>query len=105
VEEKKTPAKGQLEEPLASHYQDAGRLPAALAERPRSQSGCHSLKVYVGILRLDCKWRGENGGAFVTKEGSLKLLINITKNILLTFHIFVFLYATADSSLKNFFCQ
>jgi len=31
---------------------------------------------------LGSKWREENGEASVTKEGSLKLLSNINKNIL-----------------------
>jgi len=45
---------------INSHCQDAGRLPAA-PSRPM----------------LDCKWRGENDEGSVTREGSLKQLINI----------------------------
>jgi len=42
-------------------------------------------------------WRGKDGEASVTKEGSLKILNNINKNILRTCHLLVFLGAPSDS--------
>jgi len=62
VKEKRTPVKGQLEDPLTSHCQDAGRFPAASAKRPVSNSApTHSrLMLEYCESELDCKTRGEN---------------------------------------------
>jgi len=69
--------------PATSHYQDAGRLPAVSADQPRAQSGPRFLKVQHAYWdsELDYRWCGKNVEASVGREGSLKLLIYIKKNI------------------------
>jgi len=72
---------------ITSHWQDAGRLPAASVEQPHSQSGSHFLKVQHACLKseLDSRWRGEDGEVSVGQEGSFKLLIYI-KHLFQNFH-------------------
>jgi len=66
--EKSVSAKGPAGGANTSHYQDAGRLPAASEELPRVPNPTLDSE-------LDCRWRGKDG------EGSCKLLIYINTNI------------------------